>query len=322
MKRVLVTEPIHPNGMAILEACPDIEIVRINDTDPSTLIKAVKDVEGIVVRTAIFTTEILQAATKLEVISRHGVGCDNIDVAHLSARGVPVAIASGANARSVAEHTLGFMISTARELTAQNDLVKSGRWADRNNFRAVDLHGSKIVILGFGRVGRKVAPLCKAFGMDVVVVDVALDHDLAKSMGCRGVEDFRPELHDADFLTLHVPLDDSTHHIIGKAELAQMKAGAILINCARGGVVDDDALFESLESGHLRAAALDVMHTEPPRPDHPLLHRDDVILTPHNGAGAMSAIIGMAEMAAQNVVDQFAGKLRDDCTFNLRDLKR
>ena len=173
MKRVLVTEPIHPNGMAILEACPDIEIVRIDDTDPSTLIKAVKDVEGIVVRTAIFTTEILQAATKLEVISRHGVGCDNIDVAHLSARGVPVAIASGANARSVAEHTLGFMISTARELTAQNDLVKSGRWADRNNFRAVDLHGSKIVILGFGRVGRKVAPLCKAFGMDVVVVAVA-----------------------------------------------------------------------------------------------------------------------------------------------------
>ncbi len=321
MKRVLVTEELHPRGMAILDAAPDVEIVRVDDIEPDTLRNAVKDVDGIVVRSAILTTNILEAASRLQVVSRHGVGCDNVDVAHLSARGIPMAIAAGANALSVAEHTLGLMLTCARDLVQQDALVKAGRWAERNSFRACDLHGAKVVVLGFGRVGRRVAPLLKAMGMDVVVADIALDDALAGQLGCRGVTDFRPELAGADFLTLHVPLDDSTRHIISTAELAAMNKGGIVINCARGGVVDNDALIAALESGHIRAAGVDVMPVEPPEPNHPLILRHDVVMTPHNGAGATSSVIAMSEMSAQNVLNVFAGTLTDDCTFNLKALQ-
>lgn len=321
MKRVLITEPMHERGYEVLESASDIEIVRLDSIAPAVLMDAVKDVDAIIARSAILSAEILSGAEKLQIVSRHGVGCDSIDVAYLSQRKIPVAIAAGANARSVAEHTMGLMLATARELPLLDQLVKNGRWAERNNYRACDLHGAKIVVLGFGRIGRLVAPLCKAFGMDVVVADIKLDAALAEKMGCRGVEDFRPELQDADFLTLHVPLDDSTRHIVSTPELQSMKPGSILINCARGGVVDDDALLRSLESGHLRGAGLDVMNIEPPAPDHPLMLRPDVVMAPHNGAAAMSAAVAMAEMSAQNVIDHFNGVLREDCTFNLDGLR-
>ena len=322
MKRVLVTEHMHEAGYDVLKAHKDIEIVHIPDIERETLKSAIKDVHGIVLRSAKLDADILQHATSLQIVSRHGVGCDNIDVAHLTNRGIPVAIAAGANARSVAEHTLGFMIAAAREFAILNDDVKAGRWADRNNYRAKDLRGAKVLIVGFGRIGRLVAPLCKAFGMDVVVADIALDQKLAESMGCRGVEDFRPELADTDFLTLHVPLDDTTRHLISERELAALKLGAIVINCARGGIVDEDALLAALESNHIRATAIDVMSEEPPRADHPLIARKDVLMSPHNGAAAMSAAIAMAEVAAQNVVDLFAGDLKDEMTFNLKGLHK
>lgn len=321
MKRVLVTEDMHARGYEVLESDPDIELVRIDDIEPGTLKEAVHGVDAILVRSAKLTADILEGAKNLKVVARHGVGCDSIDVAHLSARGIPVAIAAGANARSVAEHTLGLMLASARELPLLDTVVKTGHWADRNNYRAMDLIGAKVLIVGFGRIGRLVAPLCKAFGMDVVVADIALDETLAREMGCRGVEDFRPELADADFVTLHVPLDETTRHLISAKELAAMKPGSILINCARGGIVDDNALLAALENGHLRGAGLDVMTDEPPTPDHPLIHRTDVVITPHNGAGAMSAAIAMAEMSAENILDTFAGKLREDCTFNLDALR-
>ena len=320
MRRVLVTEEIHSRGMEILLAAANIEIVRVKNIEPETLRIAVRDVDAILVRSAIFPGDILQEARRLKIVSRHGVGCDNIDVDHLSARGIPVAIASGSNALSVAEHTLGLMLATARDLVNQDTLVKNGCWTDRNKFRAVDLRGAKVVILGFGRTGRKIAPLCKAVGMEVVVADIALDIDLAAQMDCRGVTDFRLELGDADFLTLHVPLNDSTRHIVSTNELAAMKQGAILINCARGGVVNNSALFEAMESGHIRAAGIDVMPIEPPPTDDPLILHPNVLMTPHNAAGAMSAAIAMSEMSAQNVVDMFADKLADDCIFNRDDI--
>ena len=321
MRSVLVTEDIHPRGMEILMGETNIEVVRVKNIDPETLRIAVRDVDAIIVRSAIFSADILQEARKLKIVSRHGVGCDNIDVDHLSARGIPVAIASGSNALSVAEHTLSLMLATARDLVNQNNSVKKGCWADRNKFRAVDLRGAKIVILGFGRTGRKVAPICKSIGMKVVVADIALDFDLAAKMDCRGVTDFRPELGDADFLTLHVPLNDSTRHIVSTNELATMKHGGILINCARGGVVDNSALVKALESGHIRAAGVDVMPIEPPPTNDPLITHPNVLMTPHNAAGAMSAAIAMSEMSAQNVVDMFAGKLAGDCVFNHDDIR-
>jgi D-3-phosphoglycerate dehydrogenase len=323
MKNVLVTEPMHHNGLNILHHHPEINLIKIDDIAPSTLREAMRNVDAVLVRTARLTADILDVAPNLQIVSKHGVGCDNIDVAYLSSRKIPVAIAAGANALSVAEHTLGLMLAVARDLPVLDQMVKNGRWSEgRNSYRSADLKGAKIVILGFGRVGQKVAPLCKAFGMDVVVADIALDADLAAVMGCRGVVDFRPELHDADFLSLHVPLDDSTRHIVAVDELALMKPGSILINCARGDVVDEDALFDALDSGHLRGAGIDVLAEEPPAADNRLMSRHDVVMTPHNGAGALSAAVGVSEMSAQNVLDAFDGKLRRECIFNLADLPK
>lgn len=321
MKRVLVTEPIHDVGLSLLRARPDIELIEVPDVEPQTLSEAVAGVHGIAVRSAYLTAEILGKANALEVVSRHGVGCDRVAVDYLSSRNIPMAIASGANAQSVAEHTVSLMLSVARNLPGQDRLMRDGSWGRRDGFRAKDLFGATGLIIGFGRIGRRVAPLFKAFGMDVIVADIALDAELAEKMECRGVEDFRPELPNADFVSLHVPLDDSTSNLISTAEFDQMKPGAILINCARGGVVSETALVEALERGTLGGAGIDVFVEEPPVSDNPLSARDDVILTPHNAAASYLSMEEMARMTAQNILDTFDGCLRDDCIFNLDALR-
>ena len=243
---------------------PDIEIISAEDARPETLARLLPGVHGIAVRTAKLPSELLATANELEVVSRHGVGCDNVAVAHLTERRIPVAIASGANAQSVAEHTIMMMLTLARQTSDLDGITRGNKWSERETFRAKDLFHAKMLIIGFGRIGRRVAPLCKALGMDVVVADIALDAELADSMGCRGVDDFHPELPDADFITLHVPLDDSTRHIISTDEIEAMKTGAILINCARGGVVDEEALVTGLDQGKLGGAGIDVFGQEPP----------------------------------------------------------
>lgn len=318
MKRVLVTENMHPCGLEILAARDDIEVVHLEgDIRPETLLAHMPGVHAIAARSAQLTAEILRHANELEVISRHGVGCDLIDVEYVSSRGIPVAIASGANSLSVAEHTMSLMMALARELPAQDKMAKAGNWHRRNEFRVRDLQDATILIVGFGRIGRLVAPMCKAFGMDVVVADIDLDRDLAEQMGVRSVEDFRPELPSADFLTLHVPLYTETRHMISTEEFSAIKRGSIVINCARGGIVDEDAMIAALDSGQIDAAGIDVLSIEPPDPNHPIFKRDDVLVTPHNGAASVSSSIAMSRMTAENILDCFDGKLREDCTFNL-----
>ena len=253
-------------------------------------------------------------------MSRHGVGCDAIDVTHLTGRGIPVGIAAGANSTSVTEHTFGLLLSLARHQREQEAAVREGRFWDRAGLIATDLEGARLLVVGFGRVGRKVARIARAFNMEVTVTDIALDRPLAAELGCKAIEDFRPELPEADFVTLHVPLDDSTHHMVSGAELSEMKPGSILINCARGGIVDEAALLHALEAGHLAGAGLDVFSIEPPPLDDnlfaKLLARPDVLSAPHTGAASHGAMRMMASMAARNVLDCFDGTLSADRVFN------
>lgn len=323
MKRVLVTENMHACAFEILGARNDIEIVNLKgDIRPETLIANMPGVHAIAVRSAHLTADVLRHANDLEIVSRHGVGCDLIDVDYLSGRGIPVAIANGANSRSVAEHVMALMLSAARELPAQDRMAKAGNWKNRNDFRLRDLMGSMILVVGYGRIGKLVAPLCKAFGMNVIAADIAPDHAHADALGIPLITDFRDALGKADFVTLHVPLDTTTRHLVGSTAFAAMKDGVILINCARGGIVDDDALLAALDSGKVFAAGIDVLDREPPEPDHPLLARDDVIVTPHNGAASVSSSIAMARMAAENILDCFDGNLKDEMIFNLQGLSR
>lgn len=321
VKRVLMTERLHPAGHELFATRDDVEVVIADNNHPETLAKALVGVHGVAVRAAKLTEDVLANANDLQVVSRHGVGCDNVAVDYLSARGIPVCIASGANARCVAEHTLSMMMSLARDLTGQTALVREGRWPDRSKYIAKDLFRSKLLIIGYGRIGRMVAPLCRAFGMDVTVADINLNRDIAAQQGVRAVEDFRPVLGEADFVSIHVPLDETTRHLIGEKELAAMKPGVIVINNARGGVVDEAALAAALASGHVAGAGVDVYSDEPPPADHPLLNQPNTILTPHNGAASVLALEAASIMTAQNILDHFDGCLRKEMIFNFDGLQ-
>lgn len=315
MKKVVITEKLHPDGMALLAARDDIATHYL-DGDKSKLAEALHDADALLVRVMQLSESDLAAANTIEVISRHGVGCDNIDVAYCSQRNIPVAIAVDSNTTSVIEHVLMMMLALNKRAFQYDRLTREGRFAERSTHHTSELHGKHVLIIGFGRIGKRIAPLCKAFGMRVTVADIKLDREYAAEIGVDAVEDFRPQLSSADYLTVHVPLDDSTRHLIGKEEFTALPSHSIVINCARGGVIDEDALARAIHEGEIAATGADVFTVEPPAPENPLLNLPNSILTPHNAAGTAESLCRMATYSAQNILDHFDGKLTADRLIN------
>lgn len=321
MKRILVVEPMHAAGTGLVEGDPAYEVLHAPDTRPETLIPMMTGVHAAAVRTANLPREVLAASDCLEIVSRHGVGCDNLDMDYLNARQIPVAIALNANAVSVAEHTLMLMLAVVRRMRAQDIAVRDGRFAERNSLFGGDLMGARVLIVGYGAIGRLVAARCRAFGMRISAAgpdlgprDVEADDDIM-------LQDYREGLGAADFVSLHLPLNDRTRHMITDSTFDRMKQGAILINTARGGIVDEAALVRALQSGKAGGAGIDVFSEEPPAQSHPLLSRDDVVLTPHNGTASHGAIREMSRMTFQNIRDFHDGILQRACIFNPDTLK-
>ncbi len=310
-RTVLVTEPIHPAGLDILRARPDIELVVAPSPDQweSVLARA----EAIGVRVMKLDAAILARAPHLRVVARHGVGFDNVDIAHLAARGIPMAIAAEANAVSVAEHTLMLMLAAAKHLRRYDDAVRHGPWSERVSARAVDLAGRTVLVVGHGRVGRRVARLCGAFGMRVLVHDAASQ---PPSDAYRLVGDLDAALAEADLVTLHIPLAPDTAGLFGPTRLARMKPGAVLVNCARGGIVDEPALAAALTGGHLAAAGVDVFADEPPPRDNPLLGLPNVVVTPHSAATTAEGAERMSVSVADNILAAFDGRLPPEVVVN------
>lgn len=311
-RRVLLTEPVHPVAAGTLEAggCAVIEGWKLDEVGMAA---ALADAEAILVRISKVPGAMIEAAPKLRVIAKHGVGCDNIDQAAARARGITLAIASDANARSVAEHTLMFILGLAKNLGTMDRAVRED-YARRMRTRVVDVAEKRILVLGYGRIGKLVAPLCRAFGMEVVLHDLLL----APGSECDGfkvVASLAEGLAGADFLTVHVPLTELTRGMIGRAELASMKPGSFVVNCARGGIVDEAALAELTASGHLGGFASDVFSEEPIVPGNPLLAGNPSLLTPHSAALSEEAVRRMAYRAARNILDYFAGKLAPEFVF-------
>lgn len=315
MKKVVVTEELHEHGRALLTARNDLQVVYA-EGDKSLVLAEIPDAHAILVRTLMLTAEDLSAAPMLEVISRHGVGCDNIDVAHCSDRSIPVAIATDSNTVSVVEHVLMMMLVLNKRAIQYDAITRSGRFSERSQHFTSELHGKHVLIVGFGRIGKRLAPVCKAFGMRVTVADIALDHKYAADIGVETVDDFRTLLPTTDYLTVHVPLDDSTHGLVGASEFAALPSHAIVINCARGGVVDEQALAHAIHGKEIAATGLDVFSVEPPAPDNPLLTLPHSVLTPHNAAGTAESLSRMASYSAQNILDTFDGVLTRERTIN------
>jgi D-3-phosphoglycerate dehydrogenase len=314
--KVLVVQPFHEDGMKLLEARADVS-VEIVDGALEELANKIADADGVTMRTSSLPAAVIERAERLKVVARHGVGYDNIDVDALTRRGIPLAIAADANATAVAEHTLFFMLALAKQGLRYDRATRAGGWEVRNSLEAVDLLGRRVLVMGFGRIGREVAKRCAAFGMQVMVYDPYVQANLIEAAGdWRSVPDFQAVLSETDVLTVHLPLGPDSRSLIGAAELAALPGHAFVINAARGGIVDETALHDALVSGKIAGAALDVFDQEPPPEDHPLFALENVILSPHSAGLSKEAAIRMAVSTARNVLAGIDGRLDPAMVIN------
>ena len=239
------------------------------------------DVDGIALSVTPFRQVEVAAAPRLQVVARTGVGFDAVEVPALTARGIPLMVTGTANSTSVAEQAVFFMMALAKRGTEMNRRMQQGVWHDRKGGLPVELSGKTVLIVGFGRIGSRTAPRCAAFGMRVLVYDPYKSAQAIRAAGCEPAEDFDAALAQADFVSIHCPKNPETTGMFGAARLARMRAGAYLVNTARGGIIDEPALYSALQSGHIAGAGLDVFEIEPPTAVDPLLHLENVIAAPH-----------------------------------------
>ena len=309
--RVLVTDKLAEEGLELLRAEPNLEIVVNTKLDPAGLREALKEADGIVIRSGTqLTAEVLKDQPRLKVIVRAGVGVDNIDVPAATRQGVVVMNTPGGNTVSTAEHTMALMLALSRNVAKANDSLKAGRW-DRNKFTGTQLGGKTLGIVGLGRVGLAVAKRAQGFDMKVIGFDPFLSSERAAEYGIESVSPLDDLWGRCDYITLHTPLSAETRNLIGANELAKMKPNVRIINCARGGLIDEAALATALNEGRIAGAAVDAFDPEPPPADNPLVGHAQVLVTPHLGASTEEAQISVAVEAARLLADYFqSGQIR------------
>ena len=308
MPHILVAGKLHPAGIERLKTAADVHFTVVEEVSLESYLPHVGGADAVVLRTQPMTAEVIAAAPKLKIVSRHGVGYDAVDVKALNARAIPLAIVGDVNSRAVAEHTLMLMLAVARQAARHDAAIRKGDWNVRNRFETVELDGKSLLLAGFGRIGRRVAELAQAFGMTVTAYDPFVKPEAMARLGVRPAADLLKALAQADYVSLHMP-GSATGAVIFEEELKAMKPGAILINAARGGLVDETLLDRALREGRLAGAGLDVLKSEPPAPDHPLLTNDRVLLSPHAAGLTAECAARMAIASVQNVLDHFAGRL-------------
>lgn len=302
MAKVFVADKLENVGLDLLKEA-GLEVDYRPGLKGLELREALRQADGMIVRSGTrVTSELLEDPGRLRAIVRAGVGVDNIDVAAATRRGIVVMNTPGGNTVSTAEHTWALILSLVRHVPAADASVRSGKW-ERQRFVGRQLAGKTLGIVGLGRIGKEVARRGLAFDMKVLAYDPFLTADRAAQLGIEAAPSLHAMLPQCDIITLHVPLTEQTRHLIGAEELAFMKPGAFLINCARGGLVDETALVQALQKGHLAGAAFDVFAEEPPPPDSPLLRMPNVVLTPHIGASTIEAQTSVAREAAQLLID-------------------
>src|SRR6202790_30241 len=287
--KVLVADSISSKGVELLESGGQLLVEVRTGLKEIELLAIAAEYSAIVVRSQTkITAEVIEAAKQLKVVGRAGVGVDNVDVDAATRRGVIVMNTPEGNTISTAEHAFSLLVSIARNIPQAHDSVKAGQW-DRKSYEGVELHGKTIGIVGMGRIGTEITRRAIAFGMRPVAYDPYLSPSRARSLQVELYEDLDDVLSRADFLTLHVPLTTETLHLINSDRTAKMKRRSRIVNCARGGLIDENALFEALKSGQIAAAALDVYETEPPPADFPLRTLPNIVFTPHLGASTAEA---------------------------------
>ncbi len=320
---VLVIGKIHRDAMQLLQDHGGLNITLLTDPGSPIPVAEVEKSDAVLIRYGILTEAAIRDASRLRVVSRHGVGCDNLPVDALSARGIPVTTVGPVTAVSVAEQTIASLLCLCKKTAAYDQAVRSGNWSIRETLGVSEMAGKTLLLLGFGRIGREVARRALAFDMQVLIFDPLVSEESAKAASVTKVDDWRAVLGRIDVLSVHLPLSPATHHIIDAGVLAAMKPTGILINAARGGLVDEHALYEAL-IGHLSAggAGIDTFAQEPPAPDMPLLGLPNVVLSPHSAALTEEAGRRMSMVAAANVIAGLQGALDPALIFNGEALRQ
>ncbi len=316
-KKILIFPELHPDARAALDKRDDFEMIVPPSFDPEALSRIMPDINAFIVRVSRVDRQLIERAHNLKIVARHGVGLDNLDLPALAEKGIIATDVGLANVQAVLEHTFGFMLMLAKQFNSYDAGVRNDNYMPAKNSRmAFELMGKTLLIIGLGRIGSQVARIANAFGMRCLGVDIAKSDDEILSLGCEPVVDWRARLPEVDILTLHIPKNEATVGLVGAKEFAVMKKTARLINCARGGIVDEAALIKALESGQIAAAAFDVQVREPLPPDDPLLRAKNLILSPHSAAATEEAVRRMAMQCVKNVCDYFDGMLDESMIVN------
>jgi D-3-phosphoglycerate dehydrogenase len=315
MAHVLVLGRIHDAGMGLLKA-GRVSWDLVASPTPDEIQAKAPGADAILIRTAPLPGAVIEAAPRLKVVSRHGVGYDNIDVAACTRRRVPVTVVGDVNSVPVAEHALMLILALAKRTVAHDRAMREGNWAIRDAFGMTELAGKALLVMGFGRIGKAVARRAAAFDMQVHVFDPYVSDNVVADMGYQPVREVTAALPGMDYVSVHMPLSPQTRNMLDAAALARLKPSASVICTARGGIVDEAALAEALISGRLRGAGLDVFEQEPPPDDLPLLKLENVVLSPHCAGLTAESAVRMSTVAAQNCLDALAGKLNADLVVN------
>lgn len=310
-KRVLVLDPVDQAGTSLLNR-DDVECIHLPFPSDSEIRSELVQADALVLRAREIPKEWYLEAKNLQLISRHGVGCDNLDLQFLDSIGIGVAIAADANAVSVAEHTMMLMLSGSRATIQYDESVRNDAWSFRDSMVSQDLYLRNLVIVGFGRIGQHVAARAHAFDMQISIYDPSLPKDITLPEYVSRIESIEQAVSIADVLSLHLPRTAKTENLFNKELLGQIKPGCLIVNAARGGIVNESDLIEKLDDGTASGYATDVFDTEPPAPNDPLFSRTDVTLSPHCAAMTAQGSKRMATRSCQNVLDFFDGKLTRD----------
>ena len=315
-KKVLMVQGLHEEGQKLLLARDDIEPITIMSADENEILEAAKDVHGITVRTANISRKIIENSKNLKVVSRHGVGYDSVDVEALNDCNIPLAIAAHSNMISVAEHAMFMLLALSKNVFYYDDFARKADWTTRWDIRAWDLSEKSLLVIGYGRIGSKLVKRALAFDMDVHVYDPYVDQTTIKKSGAHYVDDFKSILPQMDAVTLHCPKTKETTDMFSAEEFDAMKSTSILINCARGGIVNEKALYDALTNNKIRSAGLDVYDDEPSTSSNPLFGLSNILLSPHIAGVTQEATIRMSKQAVQNVLDVFDNKVDPDVIIN------
>jgi len=312
----MIQMPITDGIKAVFDGRDDIEYERFTELSEENILQHIGNYDAVILGVAPFTARIIEKADRLKIASRHGVGYDSVDVAALTRAGIPLTVVGTANSVTVAEHALFFMLALAKQCVPYDREVRKGNWNIRFDLPASDLEGKKLLILGFGRIGRRLVNRCLAMEMEVLVHDPFVVQDAIVTAGATPVADWRAILSEIDFLSVNCPKDATTTGMVGKAELAAMKKTAYVVNTARGGIVDEAALYDALKERIIAGAGIDPFVVEPATPDNPLFELDNILVSPHSAGVTKESMYRMGFWAAQNVADCFDGKLNPDNVIN------